>query len=393
MKTSKRLRARRICVLALLILPGLSMSVAGCGGGQAPSSNAIPPFVFRSLDLSQRRADGSRDWDLQSPEARYSLDSRSVRAINPRGVLYRNDQPSFAIQADLATVLNDGELVILEGGVALQQLNQRQIKITGERLLWSPSRSQMVIDETPRAVDATSELSADHLTFDTQRDTLSFLGTTLWKRWTGKRSDQEPPNSRLTSGDGTWNLATGALQSDGPVRLARLQGETLTASRLQGNTLQQHIDLLGPVEVTLPRDQGQIKTGLTRWDFGRQLISTQSDALATLRNGTARGRGLEVDQRAERLTIPAGCELVQPDQRLTAQRCSWSWSNDTVVADGDVVLRRMALDQVTRAPRLEGVLNDAGVIRFGAPGQRVRSTLKLKSVNPADGATSGPMSF
>ncbi|MGB1623053.1 MAG: LPS export ABC transporter periplasmic protein LptC, partial [Synechococcus sp.] len=332
-------------------------------------------------------------WDLQSPEARYSLDSRSVRAINPRGVLYRQDLPSFQIQADLATVLNDGELVILEGAVALQQLNQRQIKITGDRLVWSPSRSEMVIDQNPRALDATSDLSADHLTFDTQRDTVTLRGTTLWKRWTGQRSDQEPPTSRLTSGDGAWNLVTGALQFDGPIKLVRQQGETLTASRLQGNTLQQQIDLLAPVAVTLPKDQGQITTGLTRWDFGRQLLSTESDIQATMRNGTARGRGLRVDQLAERLTIPAGCELVQPDQRLTAQRCSWSWSNDTVVAEGNVVLRRLALDQVTRAPRLEGVLNDVGVIRFGAPGQRVRSTLKLKSVNPAAGATSVPISF
>lgn len=392
MKTSERLRSRRSLVLSLLISLGLGVSMAGCREASSPDSNAIPPFVFRSLDLSQRRSDGSRDWDLQSPEARYSLDSRTVRAINPTGVLYRQDQPSFQIQAALATVLNDGEVVILEGAVALQQLTQRRVKITGDRLVWTPSRSEMVIDQNPRALDATSDLSVDHLTFDTQRDTLSFRGTTLWKRWIGQRSDQEP-NSRLVSGDGSWNLVTGALQSQGPVQVVRQQGETVTASRLQGNTLQQHIDLLAPVQFNLPKGQGKLTTGQTRWDFGRQVLFSDSDVLATLKSGTARGRGFRVDQQAERVTIPSGCELAQPDQHLTAERCSWNWSDETIVADGNVVLKRLSLDQITRAPRLEGVLNDAGVIRFGAPGQRVTSTLKLKTANPATTTKTAPVSF
>ena len=38
------------------------------------------------------------------------------------------------------------------------------------------------------------------------------------------------------------------------------------------------------------------------------------------------------------------------------------------------------MDQITRSPRLEGHLGDDGLIRFGAPGQRVTSTIKLKTL-------------
>ena len=368
-------------------------ALVGCRQRGAPSANVIPPFVFRSLDLNQRRSDGTRDWDLQSPEARYALDSRTVRAVNPKGVLYRQDNPSFQIRADLATVLNDGELVVLEGDVELQQLNQGRVTVTGDRLVWTPSQSQMVIDQNPRAVDGTSELSVDHLTFDVQRDTLLFRGDTLWTRWTSERSTEKRPSSTLTSRNGFWNLQSGSLESQGPVLIQRIDGEMVTATGLEGNTLKQHIDLLAPVLMILPKEQGQIKTGKTRWDFGRQELTTKADVLARLKQATIRGRGFRVNQVGERVTIPSSCELIQPDQHLSAQRCSWNWGDDSVVAEGDVVLKRTAFDQTTRASRLEGVLNADGEIRFGAPGRRVTSTIKFKTPNQSDGANRSPVSF
>ena len=393
MKTSEPFRTPRTSGLAVLICFVLGAAGVGCRQQRVPSGNAIPPFVFRSLDLNQRRSDGTRDWDLQSPEARYSLDSRTVRAVKPKGVLYRQDQPSFQIRAELATVLNDGELVVLEGGVELQQLNQRRVTITGDRLVWTPSQSQMVIDQNPRAVDGTSELSVDHLTFDVQRDTLLFRGDTLWTRWTSERSTEKRPSSTLTSRNGFWNLQSGSLDSQGPVLIQRIDGEMVTATGLEGNTLKQHIDLLAPVLMILPKEQGQIKTGKTRWEFRRQELTTKADVLATLKQATIRGRGFRVNQVGERVTIPSSCELIQPDQHLSAQRCSWNWGDDSVVAEGDVVLKRTAFDQTTRASRLEGVLNADGEIRFGAPGRRVTSTIKFKTPNQSDGANRSPVSF
>ena len=90
-----------------------TLLLVGCGSNQQASNPEAPPFVFRSLDLQQKRTNGQRDWDLISPEARYEFKRRLIRARRPEGVLYRDDQPSFRISADRATVVNDGELVLL----------------------------------------------------------------------------------------------------------------------------------------------------------------------------------------------------------------------------------------------------------------------------------------
>ena len=87
------------------------------------------------------------------------------------------------------------------------------------------------------------------------------------------------------------------------------------------------------------------------------------------------------------------CALSQPGEQLTAQRCSWGWDDNQVVAEGNVVLRRAAMDQITRSPRLEGHLGDDGLIRFGAPGQRVTSTIKLKTPDATDSESPSRVSF
>ena len=60
--------ARLLFVTSVLAI--VSAGVVGCQ--QSGSSRSPLPFVFRSLDLNQRRKDGLRDY-LKSPEARYEL--------------------------------------------------------------------------------------------------------------------------------------------------------------------------------------------------------------------------------------------------------------------------------------------------------------------------------
>jgi len=150
LKATPLRRLRHSALVAALLL-------VGCESDQQASAPEAPPFVFRSLELRQKRADGQRDWDLTSPEARYEFNRRLVRASRPEGVLYRNDQPSFRISADRATVVNDGELVLLEGQVQLQQLQGQKVLIKGDRLRWTPATALLVMEQRPEAIDALTQ--------------------------------------------------------------------------------------------------------------------------------------------------------------------------------------------------------------------------------------------
>ena len=353
------------------------MSLIGCRQPPAVVREESRPFVFRSLNLNQRRPDGTKDWDLTSPEARYDLSSRTVRALGPSGVLYKNNKPAYRISAELATVLNDGDLVVLEGQVRLQQLDQRMLLISGDRLKWRPSQSRMVLDQRPRAEDAESRLTVRQIVFQQDRDTLRFQGPTTLQRWDRQRSEDQPPQTVVTTAEGTWNLSDGTLVAAGPVRAEQTEGRTLTAARLVGNTQDQYIDLIAPVTLKIPNGKGEVNAGATRWNYQSKQLKSSEPFQAVFEKGSATGSGFVVDERSNTVIIPANCRLQQPEQGLSARRCSWNWRTDVVIADGAVELKRDKLEQTTTAERLEGQLGEDGSVRFGRDGERVKSTIKL----------------
>ena len=360
-----------------LILLVASLAVmTGCQ--QQPVSNQqAPPFVLRSLSLNQRKPDGSRDWDLNSPEARYDLDSRTVRAKRPSGVLYKADQPGFRISADLATVLNDGELVVLEGNVRLQQLNQRRILIQGQRLVWTPDRSLMVLEQQPVAVDDDSRLTSPRLEYRTDTDKLVFQGPARLHRWDKRRTTDHPPDTLIQVERGSWNLATGRLKAAGPVLGIRQPDRSLLASRLEGNTKAGYLDLVEPVRVRLGETEEEIQAGRTRWNYERREFRSAKPFTAKFKAGEASGTGFILDEAATTVTVPRDCRLNQPGEQLRAQRCRWNWTTERVRAEGDVEVRREELQQVTRAPVLEGQIGEDGNLRFRGGAERVQSQIRL----------------
>ena len=363
---------------SLLLIPALVLSSGLIGCTQQPSSqqDSAPPFVFRSLDLNQRRKDGQRDWDLSSPEARYDLSSRTVRARRPTGVLYKDDQPSFRISAELATVLNDGEMVILEGQVQLKQLQDQTVLIRGDRLVWRPAEDRMVIDQNPEALDETSRLTAERLTLIQSSNILRFEGPTQLLRWTQRRESDVDPDTDIRASNGRWNLETGELGVRGPVRALRRKDLTVTASALQGNTQQGFLDLIQPVR--LEQKDGALNAGTTRWNLAEQQLRSFAPFQGKRQDATATGDGFLIDEAATTFIISKACQLTQPGESLKAHRCSWNWVTNRVVADGDVMLRRQDPDQETRAPRMEGQLGSKESVRFGSTGQRVQSSIRFR---------------
>ena len=373
--------------VSLILLTSVASGIllTACTTETSTKQEESPRFVLRSLDLNQRRDDGQRHWDLSSPVASYDLQTRTVQARQTVGILYRDDQPSFRISADQAEVINDGERIVLEGQVRLQQLDKLGVLIRGDRLVWTPKLSQMVIDRSPEAMDARSHLKAQTLVLIEDQDLLQLKGPTQLQHWPGQRRDDQSPQTIIQGGPGRWNLESGQLSVGGPVVATRQENRRLTASALQGNTANQHLDLMPPVALELGRDRGALQAGTTRWMYGLGQFRSVQPFKGERGTATLAGQGFVIHEPASTVLVTSGCHLIQPKESLRADSCSWNWINQRIVAKGQVVLKRDELEQETRAERMEGTLGDGQGFQFDGVGQRVRSSLRLKdpSVKPS----------
>ena len=150
--------------LGLAVLTPLLLTACSSSKPIVQDDNA-PPFVFRSLDLRQQDQRGRPAWSLTSPEARYDLRRQVAQAVTPKGVIYRDGQPADRLQATSGTVINDGEVVLLEGQIRVEQMGRQPVLIQASRVRWFPSRQRMEIDRQPRASDPQYRLSSQRATF------------------------------------------------------------------------------------------------------------------------------------------------------------------------------------------------------------------------------------
>ena len=366
-----------------LTWPVMICTLVACQPSPTSKSTGPAPFVFRSLDLAQKHKNGERNWDLKSPLASYNLSRRLIRARQPSGLLYRSDKPSFAISASHATVINDGELLLLEGDVKLQQLTGQKVLITGNRLHWNPKLSLMVIDEKPQAFDTTSRLQSHRVEFDQKNREISFTGPTQLDRWSDQRNMEKAASTIIHAGNGHWNIDDGDLEAQGPILAeyrakANETGQHLSAKKLNGNLIEGYIDLLKPVRVEIQDQQGELQASTTRWFFNTERLKSKDPFVGTMKTSSLRGDGFEVNLAETTVVIPRDCSFKQPGESLVARRCFWNWSSNEIEANGDVILKRKANQHLTRSTKMKGRLGKEGRIEFSAPGAKVHSEVKIK---------------
>lgn len=357
----------------------------GCDSSTADRSDtaAPPPFVFRKLELEQKKSSGDIDWKLSSPEARYEFSRRLVRAKQPVGVLYSKNKPSFRIRADFAVVINDGEQIMLEGDVQLQQVNGQKILIKGERLRWLPELSRLVMDEQPRAFDDRSRITAAVATLQQDTNDLSLSGPVQLDRWQNKLALTAKPDTAVRTSQAFWNLESGSLKADGPVLGQRRNQEGVVLEQLEGrelvgNTQKGVITVKSPVIVTMPRNKGLLRAKDTSWNFRQQTLES-NDAFQGLINQTQiNGEGFRAELDQSTVVIPEGCRIQQPGEQLEARQCRWNWTTDEVLATGGVRVERESNNQITEAETLTGTVGDEGTLTFSAPGKKVRSQLTIE---------------
>jgi LPS export ABC transporter protein LptC len=354
---------------------GSGLTLIGCQP-RAVEEESAPPFVFRKLNLRQQDSQGRPLWEISSPETRYDLSRRIAQARQLTGVIYRNGQPLYRLTASTAVVVNDGEVVQLEGPTRLQRLEPgRPAELTALRVRWYPSQERMEIDRSPRLVQGDLQLTARLARFNIEQERLELRGSPrLLQR------GQEP--IRLELGPLVWQAGSGALSASGPVRgdrrLSDGSVQWVTSPALSGNSVTQTLDLQAPVRLEEPSRQAWLEAGPTRLDLPKRTASSRSPFEGRYGQTQLSGNGFLLNLGSNTVEVQGACRLRQPGELLRAQTCRWNWQTGEASAAGAVVLERKSNSQVSRSQQLKGRIGEQGFAEFSSPGGgRVVTQLNL----------------
>lgn len=362
--------------------------LGGCQFGSAPEQ-APQPFFFRALKLEQRDRLGQPLWTLQSPEARYDLGRKVAQARDLHGQLFSHGKLRYRLDASAGSVLNDGEIVQLEGLIHLDAFGNKPFKIRARRGRWYPNRQLLELDYQPIANQGNLQLTAHRLRFLIDQEKLELRGKPELRR-SGK------DKLKLMVRRADWFTDSGQLEAMGPIigirQLQNRKQQTLTSPSLTGNSISQKLILAAPVKLVDTDKQAVLNALATTVDGVQELISSELPFQGTMKNARISGNGFQLFSRTETAVITGGCQLEQPTDSVKANRCQWNWKTNQVKASGEVILRRLANQQLTRAERIDGKLGSDGLVVFSSPGSRVNSQFHLppKSVTPRPARQVGP---
>jgi hypothetical protein len=297
----------------------------------------------------------------------------------------KRGKANISISASSATVIGDGQAIQLEGAVVITLLGKNPVRITGEQARWIPSQSLMLIDRKPAALDRQSRITAQLATYYLDRDLIELRGSPVLEQWDPKakgsaKAKTKPAPLRVQTAQVDWKPEQGDLKAPQQVRGLRRDKDgqlNLTASALNGNLREGYLDLIAPVQVRDPKRKGWLNAQQTRWLINDQQLSSDQPFQGAFNKLQGEGQQFKVNLATSTVFIPVGCNLRQPGEELTAQRCQWNWPTGRFQAQGDVVLRRQAYKQVTRSSELRGSIGKDGTAVFSSPGAKVNSQFTL----------------
>ncbi|MEB3333268.1 MAG: LPS export ABC transporter periplasmic protein LptC [Synechococcaceae cyanobacterium] len=350
-----------------------ALLLAACQPSQ-PVDEPIQPFVFRSLELRQKDRQGRPLWEISSPEARYDLSRKLAHARELRGTIYAEGRPLYRVSASRGVVLNDGQVVLLEGPTAVRRLGKDPVLIEARRLRWYPQRGTMELDRQPLARQGSLAISAGRAQFDFNRDRLLLRDSPVLVH-----HGQVP--LRLDLSQVTWWAGSGAIEAQGPVRGERRgsggERQQLSSPSLRGNSLNRELILAAPVRVSDAARRTRLTAAATRVDLQTNRISSAQPFSASYGSLNISGASFALLPDSTTLEIPRGCRLNRAGEALEAHLCRWNWRSNQVQARGEVRVQRQAQQLTTRAAALDGRISSDGVVVFSRPGGTVQTQLRL----------------
>ena len=204
MARPRRLSAAPLLAAALALLSGCSRQ----GAESAPRRPT--PFVFQALNLRQQDGQGRLLWRVSSPEARYDLSRHLAQARQLRGEIHVNGQALYRLLASHGTVINDGQVIQLEGDVRIERFGPDPVTIRASRMRWYPQQQRIELDRRAEASNPQLLLQAQRATLLLAQDRLELRGQPRLQRRpsNGPESglslrvnalDWSPGNGRLTA--------------------------------------------------------------------------------------------------------------------------------------------------------------------------------------------------
>ena len=330
--------------LRAVVMLSLTAIIQGCIPGFKPIEedlegiDPLEDLVFTDVTLEQANSEGQVLWKLESVRATYQDDQQIALVETPFGILFRDDEATYEVEAINGEVYQDGEKILLWDQVKITHLATQAV-LKGDRLEWYPQQELLVIQGNLVGTYEDLEFTANQGHYHGLDEIITLEGEIV--------AILQDSDLRLTTDYLEWQVAAETVTGPNPTLIERFDPEDpeTVVEWAKGDSLQ--VDLaterstLSPnAQVSLNSPPLDITSDTLTWDALQDLVETDKPLDILHRDN-------KIAVSADRGSMTLETEVVnlegnvngfnpQEQARLLANQVTWKIQDQWVEAKGEV---------------------------------------------------------
>lgn len=360
---------------ALLILATLLLGIGGCAAAEGPQKNKLAEDIkaaqtsnssltLNKVTLEQANEKGETFWKVNSKNAVYSKDKKTVNVQKPTGKLFQDGKEIYDVQAETGEVFQEGNQVFLKGNIVATDL-KNGVVLRGNELEWRPKEDVLVVRNNLTGDHKQVTASAKEARVFTRARKMELFGSVV--------ANMKDPIVQLRTEHLTWFLEQQKVSTDQPTEVDRYKDKTVTDRGFADKVdvdLKTKIATLTQNAQLMPSDPPlQIESSLMSWNFPAQSVVSPGAVKVFHRVEKVTMTGDAGKGDLEKKVFHLMGNVIGIGQKRQAQlntdRVTWYLTNQTFDAEGNVVYRQLNPVFNLTGPRAAGQLKDETVIVKG----------------------------
>ncbi len=154
-----------IFFLTLLLLAGCKKTV-----------EKDPALRFININLDQVDLNGNKQFQLVTERAYIIESTKSMNAIEPLLIIHYNNKPYYKIISKVASILDDGNKIILENNVYMESINSKHFRIESKKVVWEEKDSSIYMSGGVKSIIKGASFYSNNASYDLESNTMVFNG-------------------------------------------------------------------------------------------------------------------------------------------------------------------------------------------------------------------------
>lgn len=370
-----------------LLLSLLIFSLPACGVPSSKLSSTNNPtrsttqLILNNAILEQKRDRANLVWKIKSNSTIYSEDRQVAKLTGVTANLLQNDQIIMQISAESGEVKNQGNLVLLQKQIVIQDSRNGAVVKT-EQIEWQPQKDLLIIPAKLTATHPDLEVTAKGGKYLSDSETLELQGQVTA---TALKSALQLKCDRLM-----WKISSNKVISPQSLQIVRYQPDQTVSDRLVADTgeidLTQNIATLNQnIELVSLYPQLQIATDNLTWDYQNRtaktvqpikIIDRQNQLDITGNRGT-----IDFNQQIARLND--GIHGINQRQlaELYARELIWNIKTEVVEATGNVTYQQTNPQVKSTGEKAVGKLQENNIVLSDGNNKKKQVTSVIRDLN------------